>query len=119
MDLIKIISDGGMEQDFINKIVLPQGEDLGENNHNLGSQGNNNQRDPKPEEVGMMYVSKSLNTPRSRTKQSETPKGGKKKKDAAAAGASQAPVDKTAVFFISPLSDVKEEVLRYYEIPKE
>ena len=23
MDLIKIISDGGMEQDFINRVVLP------------------------------------------------------------------------------------------------
>jgi hypothetical protein len=27
-------------------------------------------------------------------------------------------VDNTAVFFISPASDVKEEVLRYYDINK-
>lgn len=35
-----------------------------------------------------------------------------------AAGAPTQP-DKTAVFFISPLSDVKEDVLTYYEINKE
>jgi hypothetical protein len=37
--------------------------------------------------------------------------------DTNAAGAAE--VEKTAVFFISPLSDVKEDVLRYYEINKE
>jgi hypothetical protein len=35
MDLIKVISDGGMEQDFINKIVLPQSEAEGGNEHLL------------------------------------------------------------------------------------
>ena len=35
-----------------------------------------------------------------------------------ASGAAMGTVDNTAVFFISPASDVKEEVLRYYEINK-
>ena len=71
-----------------------------------------------------MYISKSLNTPRSLKKpldSQSTPKG--KRKGGAfdaglAAGAPTHP-DKTAVFFISPLSNVKEDVLRYYEINKE
>jgi hypothetical protein len=53
---------------------------MGAGENNLPSQGNGQQKEPNSKsEEGMMYVSKSLNTPRSRTKQSETPKGGKKK----------------------------------------
>jgi hypothetical protein len=35
-----------------------------------------------------------------------------------ASGANTGAIDQTSVFFISPASDVKEEVLRYYEINK-
>jgi len=36
-----------------------------------------------------------------------------------ASGAINEVIDNTACFFISPQSDVKEEVLRYYDINKE
>ena len=45
----------------------------------------------------------------------ETPKSEKRMEASGAAGNLG---EKTAVFFISPFSDVKEEVLNYYEIKK-
>ncbi len=76
-----------------------------------------------------MYVSKSLNTPRQQKKPviPDSPKGGNRSKKKSprpqvsgseASGAAMGTVENTAVFFISPTSDVKEEVLRYYEINK-
>lgn len=41
MDLLKILSDGGMEKDFINRIVLPQNDGEANPIEHMGSQGNN------------------------------------------------------------------------------
>ena len=96
--------------------MMSQGKENGKNNGTSGITSLNN-----------MYVSKSLNTPRYIKKPTfpESPKNKSKKKSprpqatsSEASGAAMGTVDNTAVFFISPASDVKEEVLRYYEINK-
>lgn len=139
---MKLISSG-KETEFMKKIVLPSSPGGNEDKDPLMSQGNQLSQGTKDSRSGVspraagnknklsnMYVSKSLNTPRQQKKpaipESTTPKSkGKKGKlpsmvtQNEASGANTGAMDQTAVFFISPASDVKEEVLRYYDIDKQ